>query len=85
MNEDSLKAIERSYAHFHRLLAEFLLELSGLPGVVWLEERGHVIRGEGETNDYRKAIYPLQDARELQERLAELADVQRQGLELQGR
>jgi hypothetical protein len=80
--QEKTKAIERNYAHFHRLLSELLLELAELPGVVWLEEAGHVIRGEGESNDYRKAIYPLQDATPYYGRLAELRKVQKEGLEL---
>lgn len=85
MSEDTLKAIERNYAHFHRLLAELLLELAELPGVEWLGEEGHVIRGEGQSNTYNKAIYPVQDTGPYQERLKELQEVQRQGLELMGR
>jgi hypothetical protein len=83
--QEKVKAIERNYAHFHRLLSELLLELSELPGVVWLEEAGHIIRGEGETNDYRKAIYPVQDATPYYGRLDELREVQKEGLKLLGR
>jgi hypothetical protein len=82
INEDTVKAIERNYAHFHRLLSELLLELSEFPNVEWLEEKGHIIRGEGETNDYRKAIYPLQDATPYYGRLDELQEVQKEGLRL---
>jgi hypothetical protein len=85
ISEDTVKAIERNYAHFHRLLSELLLELSELPNVEWLEEKGHIIRGVGETNTYHKAIYPLQDASPYYERLDELKEVQREGLELLGR
>jgi hypothetical protein len=80
--DEKIKAIERNYAHFHRLLSQLLLELSKLPGVVWLEESGHIIRGEGESNDYRKAIYPVQDATPYYGRLDELREVQEEGLRL---
>jgi hypothetical protein len=85
VSEDTLKATLRNYAHFHRLLAELLLELADLPDVEWLEGKGHIIRGEGQSNTYSKAIYPVQDTGPYQGRLDELRKVQQRGLELMGR
>ncbi len=84
MDATTQKAIERHYAHFHRVLASLLVELTEHPGVVWLSDDRHTIRGEGETNAYGKAIYPLNDLSPYQDRLVELGEVQKQALELSG-
>jgi hypothetical protein len=84
VNETTQKAIERNYAHFHRVLASLLLELAELPGVVWLSDERHLIRGEGESNAYGKAIYPLEDLSPYQSRLLGLGEVQKQAAELSG-
>ncbi len=84
MNETTQKAIERNYAHFHRVLASLLVELADQPEVVWLSDERHTIRGEGETNAYGKAIYPLNDLSPYQDRLVELSEVQKQAAELSG-
>lgn len=38
--------VDQTYAHFHRVLGELLTELSALPGVLWLSDKEHVLRGE---------------------------------------
>ena len=38
LSEVQLGELERIYAHFHRVLGPLLVELSELPGTVWLEE-----------------------------------------------
>jgi len=86
LSPEELKAVERTYAHFHRVLGELLQELAALPEVVWLgDEQGHEVRGEGEENIYRKAIYPVADLTPYREQLAELEGVQAEGLRLLGR
>lgn len=83
MSEDVLQdtGVDRTYAHFHRVLGELLEELAALPGVLWLTDtQGHVLRGEGEHNVYARAVYRVSDLEPYRERLAELAQVQQQGM-----
>ncbi len=49
--------VDRTYAHFHRVLGGLLTELSALLGVLWLSDKEHVLRGEGERNTYARAVY----------------------------
>ena len=79
------KTIERAYAHFHRLLGALLTDLAEEPDVVWIDEEGHDIRPDGESNRYRKALYPLPYPEGYLTRLEELAKVQADILDLQGR
>lgn len=86
LTPEQLKAVERSYAHFHRLLALLLLDLAAEADTVWLEEvHGHDIRPEGEDNDYHAALYLLSDLSPYQDRLDELQAVQAHTLELLAR
>jgi hypothetical protein len=79
------KTIERSYAHFHRLLGSLLTDLSQEAGVVWIDEEGHTITPEGENNRYRKALYPLPYPEHYLQRIEELETLQAEILELQAR
>ncbi len=73
--------VDRTYAHFHRVLGGLLTELSALPGVLWLSDKEqHVLRGEGERNSYARAIYRISDLEPYRERLTELMGVQQQGV-----
>ena len=73
--------VDRTYAHFHRVLGELLTELSALPGVLWLSDKQqHVLRGEGERNTYARAVYRVSSLEPYRERLAELTGVQQQGV-----
>ena len=72
--------IDQSYAHFHRVLGGLLEELAALPGVVWLTEQQHVLRGEGRRNDYAWAIYRVPDLEPYRARLAELERVQQKAV-----
>ena len=73
--------IDQTYAHFHRVLGGLLTELGALSGVIWLtEQQGHIVRGEGERNDYAWAIYRVSELGSYQERLAELETVQQQAV-----
>ncbi len=83
MAEDMLqdRGVDRTYAHFHRVLGELLEELAALPGVLWLtDKQGHVLRSEGEHNVYARAVYRVSDLEPYRQRLAELAQVQQQGM-----
>ena len=84
MDEAQTKQLERHYAHFHRVLSGLLTELSQEQGVVWLGERGHLLREHYQENCYRKALYPLQGLEPYEERLAELQGVQQQALAILG-
>jgi len=72
--------VDRTYAHFHRVLGGLLTELSALPGVLWLSDKEHVLRGEGEHNSYARAVYRVSSLGPYHERLAELTGVQQQGV-----
>ena len=64
---------DRTYAHFHRVLGELLMELAALPGTLWLSDKEqHVLRGEGERNTYARALYRVASLEPYRERLAEL-------------
>ena len=67
---------DRTYAHFHRVLGTLLTELGALPGVIWLTDQRHVLRGSGERNDYAWAIYRVGELGPYREALAELEAVQ---------
>ena len=85
LGEAQLGELERIYAHFHRVLGPLLVELSELPGTVWLEEvQRHVLTGEGEENRYARAIYLVSNLEPYRERFSELGRVQATGLELLG-
>lgn len=72
--------IDMTYAHFHRVLGGLLAELSELPGVLWLSDERHVLRGEGEHNSYARAVYRVEDLGPYRQRLSELEEVQKQGM-----
>ena len=73
--------VDQTYAHFHRVLGALLTELSALPGTLWLtDEEQHVLRGEGERNTYARALYRVSSLEPYRERLAELLEVQQQGV-----
>ncbi len=72
--------IDQTYAHFHRVLGGLLTELSALPGVLWLSDKEHVLRGDGERNTYARAVYRVSSLEPYHERLAELLGVQQQGV-----
>ncbi len=73
--------VDRTYAHFHRVLGGLLEELAALPGVLWLTDKEeHVLRGEGEHNTYARAVYRVNDLTPYQGQLAELTQVQQQGM-----
>jgi len=81
--DDALKdnRVDRTYAHFHRVLGGLLVELAAQPGVLWLtDKQEHVLRGEGERNSYARALYRVDSLEPYQERLDELAQVQQQGM-----
>lgn len=83
MPDDELQdnRVDRTYAHFHRVLGGLLEELASLPSVLWLTEKEeHVLRGEGEHNSYARAVYRVDSLEPYQDRLSELAQVQQQGL-----
>ena len=72
---------DRTYAHFHRVLGELLMELSALPGTLWLSDKEqHSLRGEGERNTYARALYRVSSLEPYRERLAELSGVQQQAI-----
>jgi len=74
------RRIDMTYAHFHRVLGGLLSELSELPGVLWLSDERHVLRGEGEHNSYARAVYRVKHLGPYRQRLSELEEVQKQGM-----
>ena len=79
------RPLPRLYAHYHRLLIDLLEALAEEARVIWLTgEEGHVRRPDGEPNTYHKALYVLEDLSPYQERLGELAAVQKEGHETMG-
>ncbi len=63
-------SFEQHLAHFHRVLAELLVELANLPGgPIWLgEDTHHDIRGRYEHNTYARALYRVFSLEPYQER-----------------
>lgn len=78
------RSIERIYAHFHRVLAELLAELTENAQVTWLETTGHELTGDYRQNTYNPAIYIVPELEPYRAHLAELLDVQAEALETGG-
>jgi len=72
-------SLEQHLAHFHRVLAELLVELADVPGgPIWLgEDTHHDIRGSYEHNTYARALYRVFGLEPYQERVNELNELQR--------
>lgn len=69
--------VAQTYTHFPQVLGVLLTDLATLPGVIRLtKRRAHVIRGEGERNEYAWAIYRVAGLEPYRARLAELKGVQ---------
>lgn len=75
---------DRTYAHFHRVLGTLLTELGALPGVIWLTDQRHVLRGDRERNDYAWAIYRVGELEPYLAPLAELEAVQQKAVKEMG-
>lgn len=78
-------SVERTYAHFHRVLAELLETLVADSAVTWLDTPGHTLTGDYEKNVYNPAVYVVPSLDPYREALTELEEVQTEALELTGR
>lgn len=78
------RTIERVYAHFHRVLAELLTDLTQSAEVTWLEESGHELTGDYRKNTYNPAVYIIASLDPYRSDLQELDEVQAEALELSG-
>lgn len=83
--EATTKAIERAYAHFHRVLAALLTDLVAETTVTWLAEPGHELIGDHGTNTYNPAVYVTDSLVPYRDSLRELDEVQADILDLTGR
>ena len=74
------RRVDQTYAHFHRVLGTLVTELGALPGVIWLTDQRHMLRGDGARNDYAWAIYRVAELELYREALAELEVVQQRAV-----